>query len=121
MSVMLVLDFIFGIASAKNRGEEIKSSIRQKGLVKKITRWTLPFIVAGGLARTGMQGINLLVDAIIGMIIFSELYSIIGHIYSINYGQELPELDAFKMLLESLTKILKKLVNKTNDELNKEE
>ena len=44
---------------------------------------------------------------IVGMIVFSELYSIIGHIYSINYGQELPETDAFKMLLERLTKLIK--------------
>lgn len=44
---------------------------------------------------------------IVGMIVFSELYSIIGHIYSINYGQELPETDAFKMLLERLVKLIK--------------
>ena len=52
------------------------------------------------------------------MIVFSELYSIIGHIYSINYGEELPEVDAFKMLLNGLTKLLKDLINKKDSELN---
>lgn len=52
------------------------------------------------------------------MIIFSELYSIIGHIYSINYKEELPEVDAFKMLLNGLVKFLKNLINKKDEELN---
>ena len=67
----------------------------------------LPFIVVAWLKRTGMWGIEELVKVIVGMIVFSELYSIIGHIYSINYGKELGELDAFKMLLERLEKLIK--------------
>ena len=51
------------------------------------------------------------------MIVFSELYSIIWHIYSINYKEELPEIDAFKMLLNSIVKIIKNLINKKNDEI----
>ena len=107
MTVMLVLDFIFGLLSAKSRGEKIESRIWQHGLIKKLTRWMLPFIVVAWLKRTGMWWIEELVKVIVGMIVFSELYSIIGHIYSINYGQELPETDAFKMLLERLTKLIK--------------
>jgi len=55
------------------------------------------------------------------MIVFSELYSIIGHIYSINYKEELPELDSIKLLLNWIAKLLKGLVNKTDAEINKEE
>lgn len=51
------------------------------------------------------------------MIVFSELYSIIWHIYSINYKEELPEVDAFKMLLNSVVKILKNLIKSKNDEI----
>ena len=48
-----------------------------------------------------------------GMIVFSELYSIIWHIYSINYWKELWEVDAFKMLLEWLVKLIKWKVDET--------
>ena len=59
-----------------------------------------------------------LVHVIVGMIVFSELYSIIGHIYSINYKEQLPEVDAFKMLLNGLIKMLKNLINKKEKELD---
>lgn len=81
----------------------------------------LPFIVVAWLKRTGMWWIEELVKVIVGMIVFSELYSIIGHIYSINYGKELGELDAFKMLLERLEKFIKGLINKQNLDSKDEE
>lgn len=121
MTVMLVLDFIFWLLSAKSRWEKIESKIWQRGLMKKLTRWMLPFIVVAWLKRTGMWWIEELVKVIVGMIVFSELYSIIGHIYSINYGKELGELDAFKMLLERLEKFIKGLINKQNLDSKDEE
>lgn len=59
-----------------------------------------------------------LITVIVGMIVFSELYSIIWHIYSINFKEDLPEADAFKMLLNGLAKLLKNLINKKDKELN---
>lgn len=117
MTVMLVLDLIFGLISAKARWQNIESKRLQQWLIKKMTRRLLPFIVALWLKRTGMPWIEWLITVIVGMIVFSELYSIIGHIYSINYKEELPEIDAFKMLLNSLVKILKNLINKKNEEI----
>lgn len=62
-----------------------------------------------------------LVNVIVGMIVFSELYSVIGHIYSINYKEELPEVDAFKMLLNGLVKLLKNLINRESSKIDKDE
>lgn len=118
MSVMLVLDLIFWLLSANSRWERIESKKLQQGLVKKMTRWLLPFIVVAWLKWTWMPWIENLVNVIVWMIVFSELYSIIGHIYSINYKEELPEVDAFKMLLNWLVKLLKNLINKKDEELN---
>lgn len=120
MSVMLVVDFIFWIISAKSRGENIESKKRQHGLVKKASRWILPFIVAGGLKWTGMSGVDLLVNTIVWMIVFSELYSIIGHIYSINYGEELPEMDAFKILINKLSNFIRGVIKKESDKIDEE-
>ena len=121
LTVMLCLDFIFWIVAAKSRGEAIESKKRQHGLMKKLTRRLLPFIVVAWLKWTWMPWIPELVSVIIWMIVFSELYSIIWHIYSINYWQELPETDAFKMLLDWLAKLIKNLINKKDEELNKED
>lgn len=117
MSAMLVLDFFFWLLSAKARWENIESKKRQLWLIKKLTRRLLPFIVAWGLKWTWMPWIDELIKVIVWMIVFSELYSIIGHIYSINYKEELPEVDAFKMLMNSLVKLIRNLIKKENDEI----
>lgn len=121
MSIMLVVDFIFWIVAAKVRWETIESKKRQEGLIRKLSRWVIPFAVAWGLKRTWMGGIEELNIAILWMIIFSELYSIIWHIYSINYHEELPELDSFKLLLNGIAKLLKWMVNKTNKKIDWDE
>lgn len=117
MTTMLVLDLIFWLLSAKSRWQQIESKKLQEWLMKKMTRRILPFIVVLWLKRTWFAWIDWLVKVVMWMIIFSELYSIIWHIYSINYKEELPEIDAFKMLLNSITKMLKNLINKKNDEI----
>ena len=121
MTVMLVLDLIFWLLSTKSRWEQIESKKLQEWLIKKMTRRLLPFIVAMWLKRTWMPWINWLTSVIVWMIIFSELYSIIWHIYSINYKEQLPEVDAFKMLLQWLVKLLRNLIKKENEKLDTEE
>lgn len=121
MSVMLIVDFIFWIIAAHTRWEKIESSKWQLGLVRKLSRWVIPFAVAWWLKWTWMGGMEELTTAILWMIIFSELYSVIWHIYSINYKEELPELDSFKLLLNGIAKLLKSLVTKTNKNLDTQE
>ena len=120
MSVMLIVDFIFWIIAAHARWEKIESSKRQLGLVRKLSRWVIPFAVAWWLKWTWMGWMEELTTAILWMIIFSELYSVIWHIYSINYKEQLPELDSFKLLLNGIAKLLKSLVTKTNKTLEEQ-
>lgn len=121
MTVFLILDFLFWLLSAKSRWEKIESKKAQKWLVKKMTRRVLPFIVAWWLARLELPWIHWLITTIMWIIIFSELYSIIGHIYSINYWEQLPEMDAFKILMNKISKRLKKLMNSKLDEIHGED
>ena len=44
---------------------------------------------------------------IYSILIITEGYSIIGHFFSINTGKELPEIDAFEMLIRFITNLLK--------------
>jgi len=110
MSVMLVLDWIFWIASAYVLWEKVESRTMRLWLVKKCTRRLLPFIVAWALKRTWFPVDNL-ITAILGIIVFSEAYSVIWHIYSINTKEKLPEIDAFKMLIWKISTLFKWLIN----------
>lgn len=121
MTVFLILDFLFWLASAKSRWEKIESKKAQKWLVKKCTRWVLPFIVAWGIARLELPWVHGLITTIMGIIIFSELYSIIWHIYSINYWEALPEMDAFKIMMSKLSERIRNITKNKIDTLPKEE
>lgn len=118
MSIMLVLDWIFWIASAYVLWEKVESRTMRLWLVKKCTRRILPFIIAWALKRTWFP-VEWLITCIIWIIIFSEVYSVIWHIYSINTKEKLPEIDAFKMLLWKLATFFKKLIDNNLNEIEK--
>lgn len=118
MSIMLMIDWWFWIASAYVLGENIESRTMRLWLVKKATRRILPFLVAWALKRTWFP-VERLITCIIWIIIFSEAYSVIWHIYSINTKEKLPEIDAFKMLLWKLATFFKKLIDNNMNEIEK--
>ena len=118
MSIMLVIDWWFWIASAYCLWEKIESKTMRLWLVKKTTRRILPFLVAWALKWTWFP-VERLITCIIGIIVFSETYSIIWHIYSINTKEKLPEIDAFKMLLGKLASFFKKLIDWNMNEIEK--
>lgn len=119
MSIMLVIDWLFWIASAYVLWDKIESKTMWLWLVKKCTRWILPFLIAWALKWTWFP-VEWLITCIIWIIVFSEAYSVIGHIYSINTKERLPEIDAFKMLLWKLANLFKKLIDSNMNEIEKE-
>ena len=112
LTVMLVLDWIFWIVNAYIQGN-LQSKLMVTGLVKKLTRWLLPFIVIAVLRWAGFDNIDLISTAILSILIVAEWYSVIWHIYSINYKQALPEIDALKLLFEWIGKLFKWKVDDT--------
>ena len=117
MSVMLLVDWWFWIASAYFLWEKVESRTMRLWLVKKCTRRLLPFIVAWALKRTWFPVENL-ITAILWIIVFSEAYSVIWHIYSINTKEKLPEIDAFKMLIWKLSELFKWLINQSSSNID---
>ena len=116
LTVMLVLDRIFGVVNAYIQ-ENLQSKIMVNWLIKKLTRWCIPFIVIAVLRWAGFDNIELIATSILSILIVAEWYSIIWHIYSINYKQTLPEIDALKLLLERIAKLFKwELEKKTKEE-----
>ena len=123
LSILLILDFVMGIVDAYIKDKsQVTSAKMWKWLVKKVTRRMLPFIVVWIFRGAWIEDMSTIVSMIISMLIVTEWYSIIGHIYSINTWKEILEIDAFEMILNFLLKLLKgKLPDKEEDLEKKEE
>lgn len=106
LTVMLLLDWIFWVTNAYIQGT-LQSKLMVTWLVKKLTRWMLPFIVIAVMRWAGFEKVDLISTTLLSILIVAEWYSVIGHIYSINYKQALPEIDALKMLFEWIGKLFK--------------
>lgn len=121
LSVLLALDYIFGVLDAYLLDRTSVTSTKMwRGLAKKLTRWMLPMIVIIILKGVGADDIELASTIIFSILIITEGYSIIGHIYSINTGEKLPEIDALKMLFEFIANLLKWKIPVTKEEEEEE-
>ena len=104
-SVLLVIDYITGVAKAYRLGHCITSNKMKYGVLSKLSLLLIPVVLAIGAKAVGadfktvlMVGINILV--------LSEIYSIIGNIYSIRTKDELPEYDVVAMLGKRIRNVL---------------
>lgn len=121
LTVMLLLDWAFWVCNAYIQGN-LQSKLMVTWLVKKLTRWCLPFIVIAVLRWAWFENIDLIATSILSILIVAEGYSVVWHIYSINYKQELPEIDALKMLFEWIAKLFRwKLEDKDLSDNEKDE
>lgn len=106
--VMLFLDYVFWILDAYLKDKQsVTSTKMRQGFRRKMTRWMLPLIVIAILRGVGAWDLEMASTVIYSILIITEGYSIIGHFFSINTGKELPEIDAFEMLIRFITNLLK--------------
>lgn len=106
LTSMLVLDRIFWIVNAYIQWN-LQSKLMVNWLVKKLTRRCLPFIVIAVLRGAWFDNTHIIATSILSILIVAEWYSVLGHIYSINYKEQLPEIDALKMLFQWIAKLFK--------------
>lgn len=106
LTIMLFLDRVFGVINAYIQWT-LQSKLMVTWLVKKLTRWMLPFIVIAVMRWAWFEKIDLVSTCILSILIVAEWYSVIGHIYSINYGEELGEIDALKLLFQWIGRLFK--------------
>lgn len=112
LTAMLLLDWLFWIINAYIQSN-LQSKLMVTWLVKKLTRWMLPFIVIAVVRGAGFDNVDLIANIILGILIVAEGYSIIWHIYSINYKKQLEEIDALKLLMEWIARLLKSKIDET--------
>lgn len=120
---LLFLDFVFWITDAYFEDKQsVTSSNAWKWIFKKISKLILPLVFIFVLKGVGAEDISMLVTSVMSILIVTEGYSIIWHIYSINTWERLSEIDAFSMLIEFIANLFKqKLPKKDNSLENKEE
>lgn len=121
-ATLLLLDFLFGILDAYllNR-KSLTSDTALKGLIRKLIRITLPFLVVLIFRGAGMDETKFITDSIMSILILTEWYSIIWHIVSIDHGKQLPEIDAFEMLCKRIANIFKQWIKDNMKDEEKEE
>lgn len=106
LTAVLVLDCIFGCIDSFIQWT-FSSKILTLGLVKKLSRWCIPFIAIAVMRGAGFDDITFIANVILSILIVAEWYSIIWHIYSINYWESIVEIDALKMLLKWIAEMFK--------------
>lgn len=105
---LLLLDFIFWISDAYIKDKQsVTSKKAWRGLAKKVSKLCLPLIVVLVLKGVGFDNLEMVTTTIMSILIITEWYSIIWHIYTINTGKELSEIDAFELLLDVILNAFK--------------
>lgn len=104
-ALLLVIDYITGLAKAKTLGHSITSNKMNYGLISKLSLIIVPLVVAMGAKALGADSHYVLTSGMY-ILILSEVYSIIGNIYSARTKEEFPEYDALAMIGKQIRNIL---------------
>lgn len=104
-SILLMIDYITGLAKAKTLGHSITSNKMKYGLISKLSLLLIPVVIAIGVKAVGGDSHFVLLSGMY-ILIFSEVYSIIGNIYSTRTKEEFPEYDALAMIGKQIRTIL---------------
>lgn len=124
LSIFLGVDIIFWLLDSYFVTKDTSSKKLVEWLARKAWRRALPFILIAALKWVGYEWIDVISTIVMTTLILSEWYSIIWHIYSLNYKEKLPEIDAIKLLFEMITNIFKwqlPKINKKADEWDSKE
>lgn len=104
-ALLLIIDYITGLAKAKTLGHSITSNKMKYGLISKLSLIIVPLVVAMGAKALGADSHYVLTSGMY-ILILSEVYSIIGNIYSARTKEEFPEYDALAMIGKQIRNIL---------------
>lgn len=104
-ALLLIIDYITGLTKAKTLGHSITSNKMKYGLISKLSLIIVPLVVAMGAKALGADSHYVLTSGMY-ILILSEVYSIIGNIYSARTKEEFPEYDALAMIGKQIRNIL---------------
>jgi len=116
LTVFLWVDVLFWLLDSYIVAKNTSSNKLIEWLARKFTRRALPFIFIAALRWVWYDWIEMMANVVMSVLIISEWYSILWHIYSINYWKKLPEIDALKALMEKVADIFRWELSKKTDE-----
>lgn len=92
-AVLLIIDYVTGVGKARIIGQSITSNRMKYGIASKMVLLFIPIVLAIG-AKIINQPSDSILFVGVNILVLSEVYSIIGNIYSMRTKEELPEIDA---------------------------
>lgn len=104
-AVLLFIDYITGITKARCMSAAITSNRMKYGIISKLSLLLIPLILAIGAKAVNADFSTVLLVGI-NILVLSEVYSIIGNIYTIRTREELPEYDVVAILGKRIRNIL---------------
>ncbi len=104
-ALLILIDYITGVAKAKVLGHSITSNRMKYGIISKLSLLFIPLVLAIGAKAVSADFATILFVGI-NILVISEVYSIIGNIYSIRTKEELPEYDVIAVIGHRIRKVL---------------
>jgi len=92
-AALLFIDYLTGVGKAGVLGQSITSNKMKYGIASKMVLLFIPIVLAIGAKIIKHDAEDILFVGI-NILVLSEVYSIIGNIYSMRTKEELPEIDA---------------------------
>lgn len=107
LTVFLWVDILFWVIDSYIVTKDTSSRKLIEWIARKFWRRALPFVTIAALKWIWYDNIEAISNIIMSVLILSEWYSVLWHIYSINYWEKLKEIDALKWLFEMLANLFK--------------
>lgn len=120
LSIFLWVDILFWLLDSYFVTKDTSSKKLVEWIARKFWRRALPFITIAVLKWIGYDNVETISTIVMSVLILSEWYSIIWHIYALNYKEKLPEIDALKWLITMVADLFKGQLN-TKKPLDKKE
>ena len=108
-AILLLMDYGTGLLKAIALKESITSNKMKYGIISKMILLIIPLALAITATMLKVHGIQSILFIGISILSVSELYSIIGNVYSIRQGKEFPEIEPLAILGKRIEKILEGL------------
>lgn len=105
LTVLLGVDYVTGLFKAKRINESITSNKMKYGIASKMILVVIPISIALGAKGVDVD-MGMLVIVCVNILIFSEMYSILGNIACITSGKVLPEIDAPSIIAKQIRNFL---------------
>lgn len=105
LTVLLAVDYLTGLIKAKSIHESITSNKMKYGIASKMILLVIPISIALGAKGVDVE-MSMLVIVCVNILIFSEMYSIVGNVACITSGKNLPEIDAASIIAKQIRNFL---------------